>query len=188
MLVGQSLFSGEDNQVIINTCAIVPKFAFLKVAPLLTHLGLIIYLTLIFVGLVIHAAIFFKRIQLEKQQSVKWVVKYEMGEVKLVKNNLDICNRKLWKHERNVVSPLGGFLSYVMNVVFIILCCITFYINNGHLSVPIVVQFLFFSIHSVIFFFLNFIETVCSQTLRGSLLYAIPRLICYNLPINVVNI
>ena len=145
-------------------------------------------LTVTFVGLVIHAATFFKKRQLEKQQSVKWVVKYEMGEVKFVKNNLDVCNRKLWKHERNVVSPLGGFLSYLMTVVFIILCCITFYINNDHLSVPIFVQFLFFSVHSVIFFFLNFIETVCSQTLRGSLLYAIPRLICYNLPIHVVNI
>ena len=175
MLVRENFVSGEqDCTVIISRCAKFPKIIFSQKSYLLYYLTLMVHLLLHFVGLAIHAAIFVKQKQLEKQQSGQWVVNYDKGEIRFVRKNLNTCNRKLWKNGRNVISPIGSFLSFLLSAVYGLF--FTFMFNNLGPSGPSTIyQFLIFSVHSVIIF-LNFVETVCSPTLRGSLLDVIPRI------------
>ena len=78
-------------------------------------------------------------------------------------------NCSLWRFRRNVISPLGSFssflVSYIYNLpVYYIFLSIT-------LSGPSVLGELhLFSSHCVYFFWLNFVETICSPTLRASII------------------
>ena len=186
---GGNYFSPEqdnlDKTVIIRSCCKMPKYVLLEDAAWAIHLAIIVLLTLHFVGFVIHAAIFLKQAQLEEEQSAgQWVTHYENGEIRFERNDLSTINRKLWKHERNVISALGSFLSFLVSAVYRIICNFLF-LNKG---LPIMSQLLFFSVHSLYFFGLNLIETVCSPTLRGSILNIIPRVRQEDSPYRVVNV
>ena len=167
VFLGEHFYGEQDINVIISTCAKFPNDEFSL------HMAVIALLIFYFVGLVIQAAIFLKQKHLEEElQCGLWVVHYDNGKLKYVKNNLDAVNHKLSKHKRNVISPLGSLLSHVMGAVYATLFTCTIF-NIDPSGPPIIGQFLVFSVHGVYFFLLNFLETVCSPTLRGSM---IPRL------------
>ena len=190
ILFGENYFSVEqDSTVIISNCCKVPKQLFMGDLAWFMHLYIRAHLTLHFVGLVIQAAMFFKQRQLEKEQSAgQWVIHYDNGEIRIERKNLRTCNRKLSKHKRNVISPLGSFLSSLISAVYRFILAISIFFNQGPAGLPIISQFFFFSLHSLYFFGLNFIETVCSPTLRGSILNVIPRLRHKDCPYRVVNV
>ena len=134
---------------------------------------LILHIALGSVGIVFQIAIFFRQKQLNKQLSVdQWVVCYINGKVTIRRKSQYPTFRKLWKHDRNVISPLGSFLSYEASAVYNIILISYMYFNIGS---PIIGEFLFFSVHSVYFFCLNFIETMCSPNLRNSL-FQVPQM------------
>ena len=94
------------------------------------------------VGLGIQVAIFVKQKQLEFSED-------------------PFTSRILWKHRRNVVSSIGSALSFLAYNTYGILTVIP--------ASPVITEFILFSCHCVYFFWLNFIETMCSPTLRNSL-------------------
>ena len=169
MIVGENFFSVEqDSIVIISSCCKMPSLIFLENPVGLLHLYIIVHLILNFIGLVIQAAMFFKQKQLEEESAGQWI-HHENGEIRLERKNLSTCNRKLLKHERNVISPLGSFLSFLISEVYCILAtCMVFDIGTSGL--PIICQFHLFSVHTLYFLVHNFIETMCSPTLRNTLL------------------
>ena len=116
-------------------------------------------------NLAILISIFLKQKQLEKQ-SPDWVVVYCENGVKFEKKKPH-SSRILWKHTRNVVSPMGSFAAYIVAILYHMIVGYIYY-DVGPSGPPIIGQFLFFSRHSFYFFVLNFIETMCSPTLRKS--------------------
>ena len=186
---GGNYFAPEQNTtVIIRSCCKMPKYVLMDDAAWAIHLAIIVLLTLHFFGFIIHAAIFLKQSQLEEEQSAgQWVTHYENGEIRFEMNDLSTVNRKLWKHDRNVVSALGSFLSFLISAVYRLICNFLFLIR-GPEDLSIIRQLMFFSVHSLYFFGLNFIETVCSPTLRGTIFNVIPRVRQEDSPYRVVNV
>ena len=103
------------------------------------------HVVVILVGLGINLAIFIKQKQLKK------------------KNPSDY---KLWKFKRNVISPLGGVLSFLASLIYnLVGSHLYFYEASGESQIS--GELLLFSVHCVYFFGLNFIEFICSPTLRN---------------------
>ena len=127
----------------------------------------ILQMAIALLNLVAHISIFFQQKQLAKQSASEWVVSYSTNGVKFEKKKKP-SSRILWKHNRNVVSHLGSFLSHLVAIIFHAIVSSIYY-DVGPSWPPIVGQFLFFLRHSLYFFGLNFIETLSSPTLRRSL-------------------
>ena len=120
------------------------------------NIYLLLQFTSLFVGLGMQMAVFIKHRQLEKKQSVvEWTVRRRAGGDIVIEK---VKNRILWKHQRNVVSPMGSFLSFLAYNIYGV-----FVSGSG---LPILVL----SCHGIYFFCLNFIETIFSPTLRNSLI------------------
>ena len=82
---------------------------------------------------------------------------------------------KVWRHRRNVVSPVGSCASFVASQIWFL--GVSYHIFNlSHLGSPTVLDFLLFVTPSVDFFVLNLIETLCSSTLRESLISCLLKL------------
>ena len=129
--------------------------------PMSSTIYLLLQFTTLFVGLGMHTAVFIKQRQLEKKQSgVEWAVSHRIGGGVVIEKVTPqtSSNRKLWKHQRNVVSPMGSLLSFL-----------AYNIYGPYVSIsrqPILIL----SCHGIYFFCLNFIETIFSPTLRNSLI------------------
>ena len=156
MIFGQNYFSSEqDSTVIISSCGKIPKFILMEVSAWPIHLFIIVHLILYFVGLVIQAAMFLKQNELEEEQSAgQWVIHYVNGEIKFQRKNLNTCNHKLSKHKRNVISPLGSFLSFLISAVYNIITICMFF-SKGPAGLPIISQFFFFQFMVYILFALT---------------------------------
>ena len=126
------------------------------------------------VGLGLHFAIFLKQRQLERRQSVAdYSVTYNAGDVKIIWKNKQPSNRILRRSRRSVISPLGSFSSFLASAVYNLLR--TYIALSITPSGPTVLGELHvFSVHSVYFFSLNLIESICSPTLRNSLIDIMP--------------
>ena len=172
--VGYDFIFDEYEWSIINSyCTKMPKIILLVVESdvFFYNLGIIFHISVICLGVGIQIAIFMKQKQLEKQQSVaQWAVSYSMSGVKMINRSNQISNRQLWKHKRNVVSPMGSFLSFLSCEFYMLL--IVF--NTVSKGPPIITQIILFSVHVMYFFCFNLIKTICSPTLHGSLINVIP--------------
>ena len=151
----------------------MPKMILLVVESdaVFCYFGIIFHISVICLGVGIQIAIFMKQKKLEKQQSeTQWAVSYSMSGVKMIRRSNQISNRKLWKHKRNVISPLGSFLSFLACEFYILLILF----NTVSKGPPIISQIILFSVHVMYFFCSNLIKTICSPTLHGSLINVIP--------------
>ena len=126
------------------------------------------------VGLGLHFAIFLKQRQLERRQSdPDYSVTYNGGDVKITWKTKQPFNRILWRARRNVISPLGSFSSFLVSAIYnLIHAYILLYITQSGPSV--LGELHLFLIHSVYFFCLSLIESICSPTLRNSLINIMP--------------
>ena len=142
VLVGDyfSLFLENDNSKIHHKCVRMPLISDGSIS---FRLYIALALTIFVFGLGIQLAIFIKQRQLEKCQT--WW-----------------AGRILWKHQRNVVSPLGSLLSFLGYNTYVIIATVPF--------PPIVKELHMFSVQVVLFSCLNFIETLFSPALRETLL------------------
>ena len=176
-LVGDNfIFNEYDRSIIDCSCTKMPKMILLVVESdvVFYNLGTIFHISIICVGTSIQIAILMKQKRLEKQQSVdQWAVSYSMSGVKIIRKSNQISNHKLWKHKRNVISPLGSFLSFLASEVYNLLI-LNIIFNTVPKGPPIISQIILFSVHDVYFFCFNLIKTICSPTLRGSLINVIP--------------
>ena len=147
----------------------MPKWILVE-QPVISNLYVIVMITVVFVGLGLHFAIFLKQRQLERQQSVPgYSVIYNKSDVNITSKTKQPSNRILWRFRRNVVSPLGSFLSFLASAVNNLLT--TYIVFSITQSGPSVLGELhLFSVHGVYFFCLNLIESICSPTLRNSLI------------------
>ena len=147
----------------------MPKWILVE-QPVISNLYVIVMITVVFVGLGLHFAIFLKQRQLERRQrDPDYSVTFNEGDVKITRNTRQPSNRILWRSRRNVISPLGSFSSFLASAVYNLL--MTYIVLSITRSGPSVFGELhFFSVHSVYFFSLNLIESICSPTLRNSLI------------------
>ena len=141
ILIGDDFLSffESDNVMIQEKCVRMP-LALKESVSYTLYLALEIIICV--VGLGIQVAIFIKQRQLEISEDPS-------------------TSRILWKHRRNVVSSMGSLLSFLAFNIYGFLTIIP--------GPAIINEFIFFSCHCVYFFWLNFIETLCSPTLRSSI-------------------
>ena len=117
-------------------------------------------------------AAFWKQRDLEQDLTL-WKIFYSsMGgaEIRRVKRSEHPSYGILWRHRRNVISPFGSFLSLVVTVMYGLAASAAYKEMNPS-SGP---RLLFFCFPSLHFFCLNMIKTMCSPTLRNSLLDSLP--------------
>ena len=159
-LVGENFFYDEfETSITYSNCARFPVFS----GAWSYQFYVIVQVAIGILSLIAQKSIFLRKKQLAKQSASEWVALYSANGVKFEKKKPP-SSRILWKDNRNVVSPLGSFLSLIVGITF---HPIVAYLYNGS---SIIGEFLLFSRHSVTFFSLNFIETMCSPTLRNTLL------------------
>ena len=176
MLVGDSFLLDEyDSSIIHKSCAKLPKWILVEQSQLTYYNSYVtVIITLVFVCLGLHFAIFLQQRQLERQQSVPdYSVTYNVSDVKIIWTSKKPSNRILWRFRRNVISPLGSFSSFLVTTVYNLLhAYILLTITRSGPSV--LGELHLFSIHSVYFFCLNLIESIFSPTLRNSLINVMP--------------
>ena len=178
IIVGDNfLFNEYDSSIIHMSCAKMPKWILVEESILVYYnLYMVGHTVVTFVGFGIQIAIFRKQKQLERQQSVVLCsVSYNTIDVKIIRKINQSSNRKLWRFRRNVISPLGSFLSFQAGVVYNLLVSLL-YFKISPSDPPIIAELLIFSVHDVYFFCLNLIESLCSPPLRNSLIDVIPWL------------
>ena len=177
MLVGDNyLFNEYNSSIIHRSCTKFPKLILvdLSVTIAFKNVYLTMHTLVIIVGLGINIAIFFKQRQLESQQSVaEFSVSYNTSDVKIIRKSNQPSNCSLWRFRRNVISPLGSFSSFLVSVVYSL--PVYYIILSITPSGPSVLGELYLSsIHCVYFFWLNIVETICSPTLRSSIINVLP--------------
>ena len=168
VIVGDNLFNAYDSSIIHLSCGTMPKWFLVgKSFTIYNELVIklcVIYVTIVFVDLIIQFAIFITQKRLKIMQCFPKCFAPCFG------NDYHILkvhgyNRKLWRFGRNVVSPIGSFLSFLAGVSYNLL--LTYAYISGH---PQVGELLIFSVHYIHFFCFNLIETLSSPTLRNSLI------------------
>ena len=160
-LVAENLLIGEyDKSINYSNCA---RFLIFSGCYCYIMFG-IVQKAIALLNLFIQIAVFMRHLS---KQSPDWVVVYCENGVRFEKK-MPHTALVLWKHDRNVVSPLGSFVAHIVAIIFHGIVGYM-YFDLGPSGPPIIGQFVFFSRHSVYFFGLNFIEAVCSPTLRKSL-------------------
>ena len=153
----------------------MPKIILVEQSDHVYYLYVAMHIATTFVGLSINIAIFLKQRQLESQQSeADFVVTYNTSNVQITRQRKQ-PNRILWRFRRNVISPLGGFSSFLASAVYNMLVLYTF-LSRTPSGPSILAKLILFSVHGVYFFCLNFIESIFSPTLRNSLINFIPGL------------
>ena len=132
-------------------------------------------MVLIFGGLGMHFTIFIKQSHLERKQSeVDYVITYNKSDVQIVRKSKQTSDSMLWRFRRNVISPLGSFLSFLTTLVYMILFAyllFPFITTSGPSALGEIISFF---VHVVFFFFISFVETIFSPTLRSNLSDLIP--------------
>ena len=173
MQVGDSFLLNEyDSSIIHRSCAKIPKWILVEQSLIAYSNSYVMYVivAVTFVGLGLQFAIFLKQRQLERQQSIPdYSVTYNAGEVKIIQKSKQLSNCILWRFRRSVISPLGSFLSFLASAVYNLLR--VYILLSITPSGPSVLSELYlFSVHGVYFLCLNLIESICSPTLRNSLI------------------
>ena len=147
-----------------------------NIASILTGLTLV----MTFMGLGLQITILVKLKQVEsKPTNDPWVISYDITEgVNIVKLPPLESTCKIWKHRRNLVSPLGSCISFVVCQIWMLVIAYHYIFNLSPTGPPVAHDFLVFMAPSRDFFLLNLIETVCSPTLRSSLFEMIQFGLC----------
>ena len=125
------------------------------------------------VGLALHIAIFRKLRQIESRQPiVQWVVSFNNqgdggADVVDVRRALRVPSQQIagvWRHRRNVVSPMGSLATFIVSNVTLI--GISYYL--GQTGPSVIMDILIFLRPCQDFFLFNLIETLCSPTLGNT--------------------
>ena len=125
-----------------------------------------------FVGLAMHIAIFRKLRQIESQPMpiCQWVVSFNNqgdGDVDATRRDGAVPSQHVggvWRHRRNVISPMGSFATFVVSNATLI--AISYYL--GQTGPSVLMDILIFLRPCQDFFVFNFIETLCSPTLGNT--------------------
>ena len=165
MLVGENFFYMDYvTDAICRDCTMGPIFT----EAVSYQISNATFYPICFLVLIVQISVFAKKRQLESMQNEKMATSMSDECIKLESRGNHKPYRILWRHQRNVVSPLGGFLSTVANVTYS-LCLAYIYFNNGCSQMgSVLCKYLFFSIPSLHFFLLNLINTLFSPTLLNS--------------------
>ena len=176
MEVGDCLVLNEyDSAVIQRSCAKMPKWILVEQERSMPWSFVIGNIVLIFGGLGMHCTIFVKQSHLERKQSeVDYIITYNKSDVKIVRKSKQTSDSMLWRFRRNVISPLASFSSFLTTIVYMILFAyllFPFITQSGPSALGEIVSFF---VHVVFFFFISFVETIFSPTLRSNLNDLIP--------------
>ena len=181
MVFGDSLFNEYGSSTIQGSCAKMPRW-FLEGKSVIAYVHINLYgtvmVTLVFVPLVLHLAIFLKQRQIGRQLSVPdYSITYNTGDVKITRDQESetklSSSRILCRFRRNVISPLGSFSSFLASAIYYLL--MTYILLSITKSGPSVLgEILLFFVHIFLVFCLNLIESICSPTLRNSLINVMP--------------
>ena len=165
MLVGENFFYKDYvTDAICRDCTMGPIF----IEAVSYQISNATFYPICFLGLIVQISVFVKKGQLESVQSEIIANSVSSECIKLERRGNHRSYRILWRYQRNVVSPLGGFLSTVANVAYS-LCLAYIYLTNGCSQMgSILCKYLFFAIPSLHFFLLNLINTLFSPTLLNS--------------------
>ena len=153
------------------SCGTIPKW-FLEEDQLqfslTSFLLLWFWIIVAFVGLIIQLAIFIKQTHLQSHQSVaECFATCKISDAHL--QEIHVYSRKLWRFRRNIVSPFGSFLSFLVSLIYYLILLYNYIKGNNS-------ELLIFSVHVIYFFSFNIIESLCSPNLLESLINAIPWL------------
>ena len=123
-----------------------------------------------------------RKLEEQKSQGIMVVNYRDIEGVTISKRGPHVeSSHKLWKHNRTVVTPVASFMSFLLNCLF--KCSIAFFFFNYDYTL----QFVEFMATCHLFFCCNLIETICSPTLRNSLIQLLP---CFRRPYRtyIVNV
>ena len=175
MEVGDSfLFNEYESSIIHRSCAKMPRWILEESQSDVAFYNLCGLGLFGLVGLGLHFAIFLKQRQFETRQIVPdYSVIYNTSAVKITNKTKQPSNCTPWRFRRSVISPFGSFSSFLASAVYNLL--MTYIVLSITPSGPSVFSELhLFSVHSVYFFCFNLIESICSPTLRNSLIDVMP--------------
>ena len=165
MLVGENFFyMNYVSDAICRDCTMGP----ILIEAVSYQISNATFYPICFLVLSVQISVFVKKGQLEsvRNEIISSSMSGECIELESKRNNKPY--RILWRYQRSVVSPLGGFLSTIANVTHS-LCLAYIYLNNGCSQMGSnLCKYLFFSIPSLHFFLLNLINTLFSPTLLNS--------------------
>ena len=171
MLVGENVVTNDYDSIFMQRSC--EKLTLVKKSALVfSNLFVTVHLFLIFIGFCIHFAIFLKQRHLQSQQS-EYSVVFNASGINFIRQRKQNFHFILWRFRRNVISPLGSFLSFLGSVVYNLLTYY-FFLSITKSGPSVLGELVLFSVHCVHFFCLNFIETICSPTLFNSLIELIP--------------
>ena len=176
MVVGDCFLVNEyDSAIIQRSCAKMPKWILVEQERSLPWSFIIGNIVLVFGGLGIHFAIFFKQRHLERKQAeIDYVITFNKSEVQIVRKSKQTSDSMLWRFRRNVISPLGSFSSFLTTLVFMILFAYLLFSIITPSGPSVLCEIVSFLVHVVFFLFISFVETIFSPTLRSSLNNVIP--------------
>ena len=177
MLLGDNFLLNEyEPSIIHQSCAKLPKWQLVKptgAALAFNYLYVSTHVLLVLIGLGINIAIYFKQRHLESRTVSDCFAFVSRGEVKTMTKRKHSSNCTLWRFRRNVVSPLGSFLSFIASFVYN-LPGFYIFLTATAVGPSVIGELHSFSFHCFYFFCLNFIESLCSPTLRGTLVNLLP--------------
>ena len=126
-----------------------------------------------FIGLGMQISILVKLKQVESHPpNHPWVISFNTRDgdpgVNIARLPSPTSHCRVFRHRRNVVSPLGSCVSSTVSQIWVII--VAYYIYSASpAGPPMAYSLLLFMAPSRDFFLLNLIETICSPTLRNRL-------------------
>ena len=172
--------------ILYSSCSKIPMIWQELTGSLFNNVFALSHIVVILFGFGTHIALLLSQRQLKKHIADGIVIiTYNMDSVTVSRRTPDLPScHKLFRHHRTVVAPQASFLSFLLNLLIVMILGIFFFFM-GPSGPPLWQQFFLFTTHSMHFFLFNFIETICSPKLRNSLMDFCP---CRRRQYNVVNV
>ena len=169
MLLGENFLDSNKSHIFYSSCSNVPLLWEEFTGSIYYIVFSLSQLTIVSITFATQIAIVIRRKQLEKQRADEtMVVTYNKDGATISRSNPDqpSCHR-LWRHNRTVVTPLASLLSHLFRLLILLLaiCC-----HYGPSGLQVVEQLIISTTFCTLFFLYSFIETICSPTLRNSLI------------------
>ena len=174
MLLGENFFDSNKSNTSLFFYSSCSKIEFLKEEfnmSIAYNIFNVSSIAIISVTAFTHILLHKKHKQLKEQRAEgTMVIIYNKDGTSISRRVEDklLC-KKLWRHERTVVSPKASQLSFIVRLLGIPFSGILFLIASSS-GLPPWAQFFFFTIFSQVFLQNNIVETIFSPKLHGSLI------------------
>ena len=179
VFLGENFFNLNETQtsfIWYSSCSKVPIMWQNFTGSIFNNVFAISHIVVLSIGAFSQIALLKRQRELEEQKANGiMAVIYKNDGVTITRRALDYQSCKiLQRHNRSVVTPWASLTSFLVNLLIIILLG-KFFFYMGPSGPPLLEQFFVFSTLCIHFFLFSFVETICSPSLRNSLIRCLPR-------------